>query len=145
MLLVVAHPVVGAGLETLLRIERRYDVRRVPSLADAAVLTSHWRPDVALVDGVLLQNGERGELGVPAYVLSGSEADGRALERTLDAARGWLRKDATAAELAAAVDRAAPPPHQRGRLLLAGALTAVLAVALGLLLWWGWLALSTAG
>lgn len=145
MLLVVAHPVVGAGLETLLRIERRFDVRRVPSLADAAALTPRWRPDVALVDGVLLQNGERGALGVPAYVLSGSEADGRALEPTLDVARGWLRKDATAAELAAAVDRAVPQAQERGQALRAGALTLALVAALGLLLWWGWLALSTAG
>ncbi len=145
MLLVVAHPVVGAGLETLLRIERRFDVRRVASLAEAASLTPTWRADVALVDGLLLQNRDLGDLGVPSYVLSGNEADGKALERKLADAQGWLRKDATAEELAAVVDRSAPPSRDRGQLLGAAALTVVLTAALALLLWWGWLALSSAG
>ena len=135
---------VGAGLETLLRIERRFDVRRVPSLADAASLSPLWRPDVALVDGLLLQNGERGVLGVPAYVLSGNEADGIALQRTLDRASGWLRKDATTEELAAAVDRAASHLTEVRSGLLAGIIV-LLAIALVLLLWWGWLSLIRGG
>ena len=141
----MAHPVVGPGLETLLRIERRFDVRRVASLAEAGALASAWSADVALVDGLLLQNGARVDLGIPSYVLSGSEADGRALIAKLDAPKGWLRKDATAEELASAVDRAAPRPLEGGELARTVVLTVGLAALLALLLWWGWLALARAG
>ena len=34
VLLVVSHPSVGAGLETILRLERRYEVRRAAKLGD---------------------------------------------------------------------------------------------------------------
>ena len=43
-------------------------------------------------------------IGAPAYVLSGNERDGRQLSRKLDDGRGWLRKDATGAELTRAID-----------------------------------------
>ena len=53
MLLVVAHPVIASGIETLLRLEGDYDIKRVPSVADAAK-TADWGADVALIDGTLL-------------------------------------------------------------------------------------------
>jgi len=98
VLLIVAHPVIASGIETLLKLEGDYEVKRVPSIADASK-TGEWRADVALVDGALLSSYTEATLGVPAYVLSGSERDGRQLARKLDDARGWLRKDATGAEL----------------------------------------------
>jgi DNA-binding NarL/FixJ family response regulator len=103
VLLVVAHPVIGSGIETLLRLEHRYDVRRVAGPAEAAAL-KEWRPNVALIDGTLLSGGVRIHLGAPTLVLSGTEADGRALLRRLPEGRGWLRKDATASEFAKSID-----------------------------------------
>lgn len=101
VLLVIAHPVIASGIETLLKLEGAYEVKRAPTLGDAAALRS-WGPDIALVDGTLL-HGRTAELGAPAYVLSGNERDGRALSHQLDDGRGWLRKDATAKELKDAI------------------------------------------
>jgi len=101
--LVVAHPVIGSGIETLLRLEERYDVRRVASAAEAAALRD-WKPTVVLIDGTLLNAQSPTHLGSPTLVLSGTEADGRALLRRLPEGRGWLRKDATAAEFAKSID-----------------------------------------
>jgi len=103
VLLVVAHPVIGSGIETLLRLEERYDIRRVGSPSEGAAL-KEWRPDVVLVDGTLLSGATRVHIGSPTLVLSGTEADGRALLRRLPEGRGWLRKDATAAEFANMID-----------------------------------------
>jgi DNA-binding NarL/FixJ family response regulator len=108
VLLVVAHPVIGSGIETLLRLEKRYDLRRVAGAAEAAALRD-WRPDVALIDGTLLGSGARVHLGAPTLVLSGTEADGRALLRRLPEGRGWLRKDATAAEFVKMIDGVTRP------------------------------------
>ena len=105
MLVVVAHPVIASGIETLLRLEGDYEVRRVASLPEAATMRE-WGPQVALVDGTLLSGFTEANLGVPAYVLSGSERDGRQLARRLDDSRGWLRKDATGQELAQAINAA---------------------------------------
>ena len=105
VLLVVAHPVIASGIETLLRLEGDYDVRRVASVGDATK-QQEWGPDVALVDGTLLSGYGEVPLGTPAFVLSGNERDGRQLARKLDDARGWLRKDATGQELAAAIHTA---------------------------------------
>jgi DNA-binding NarL/FixJ family response regulator len=102
VLLVIAHPVIASGIETLLKIEGHYDVRRVTSVADA-LAQRDWAADVALVDGTLLAGYTELTLGTPAYVLSGSERDGRALARRLDDARGWLRKDVTGNELVQAI------------------------------------------
>ena len=103
VLLVIAHPVIGSGIETLLRMEQRYDVRRVATAAEAAALRD-WRPNVALVDGTLLSGSTRTHIGSPTLVLSGTESDGRALLRRLPEGRGWLRKDATAAEFTKMID-----------------------------------------
>jgi DNA-binding NarL/FixJ family response regulator len=103
VLLVVAHPVIASGIETLLRLDGDFDVKRVASLSEAASLRE-WGAQVALVDGTLLNAMSEARIGVPAYVLSGSERDGRQLSRKLDDSRGWLRKDATGNELVAAID-----------------------------------------
>jgi DNA-binding NarL/FixJ family response regulator len=103
VLLVVAHPIIGSAMETLLRLEGDYDVRRVASVGEVGKLAD-WAPQVALVDGTLLGSVSTAVIGAPAYVLSGSERDGRLLARRLDDGRGWLRKDATGSELARAID-----------------------------------------
>ena len=141
MLLVVAHPVIGSGIETLLRLEKRYDLRRVGGAAEAAALRD-WRPDVALIDGTLLGSGARVHLGAPTLVLSGTEADGRALLRRLPEGRGWLRKDATAAEFVKMIDGVTRPmsPATLGTLGTIVLVLLVLAVLL-LLIYLVWLAI----
>jgi DNA-binding NarL/FixJ family response regulator len=141
VLLVVSHPVVAAGLETLLRLEERFQVKRVARLIDTRPLLADWHPDVALVDGVLLQDGDRPRLGIPAVVLSGNAADGEGMVRSLEGARGWLRKDATAEELCAALDHALDTPRLVSSVQLAG----LAALIIGVLVAWGYLALRSAG
>ena len=142
MLLVIAHPVIGSGIETLLRLEQKYDVRRVASAGEAAELRD-WRPNVALIDGTLLSGGARIHLGSPTLVLSGTEADGRALLRRLPEGRGWLRKDATAAEFAKMIDGVASGQTAQTTLGTLGTLVLVLLVLALILLviYLVWLAL----
>jgi DNA-binding NarL/FixJ family response regulator len=102
VLLVVAHPVIASAIETLLRLEGDFDVKRVASVSEAQK-QQEWGPQVALVDGTLLDGYADVRIGAPAYVLSGSERDGRQLARKLDDGRGWLRKDATGPELIKAI------------------------------------------
>jgi DNA-binding NarL/FixJ family response regulator len=142
VLLVIAHPVIGSGIETLLRLEQRYDIRRVASAAEAAALRD-WRPNVALVDGTLLSGSTRMHIGSPTLVLSGTESDGRALLRRLPEGRGWLRKDATAAEFVKMIDGVAIAPNTQrvlGTLGLVVVVVLVLAVIL-LVIYLMWLAL----
>jgi DNA-binding NarL/FixJ family response regulator len=142
VLLVIAHPVIGSGIETLLRLEQRYQVRRVASAAEAAALRD-WRPNVALVDGTLLSGSTRMHIGSPTLVLSGTESDGRALLRRLPEGRGWLRKDATAAEFVKMIDGVAIAPNTQrvlGTLGLVVVVVLVLAVIL-LVIYLMWLAL----
>ena len=141
MLLIVAHPVVGAGLETLLRLEERFQVKRVARVIDTPSLLQTWQPDVVLIDGALLQAGDRPRLGSPTVVLSGSAADGEGMVRSLADARGWLRTDATADELAAALERALDA-HS---LVASGRVAGLAAVGIGVLLAWGYLALRSSG
>jgi DNA-binding NarL/FixJ family response regulator len=133
VLLVIAHPVIGSGIETLLRMEERYDVRRVANAAEAAALRE-WRPDVALLDATLLGGGTRIHLGTPTLVLSGNEADGRALLRRLPDGRGWLRKDATAAEFAKMIDGIARAPTTQRTLSALATVVLVLLVLAAILL-----------
>jgi DNA-binding NarL/FixJ family response regulator len=102
VLLVVAHPVIASAIETLLRLEGEYEVKRVASVSEA-MQQKAWGAQAALVDGTLLGGYSEVSIGAPAFVLSGSERDGRQLARKLDDGRGWLRKDATGAELAQAI------------------------------------------
>ncbi len=106
VLIITPHPVIGAGIETVLRLEDLYDVRRAPTLADGIAQIGTWTADVALVDGVLLE-GRAMDLGVPSYVLSGDAESGQRLAEKLPGAKGWLLKDAPPARLVEAIDRAA--------------------------------------
>jgi hypothetical protein len=130
VLLVIAHPVIGSGIETLLRLEGRYDVKRVTGPTEVAGLRD-WRPNVALIDGTLL-GGAPIHVGSPVLVLSGTEADGRALLRRLPEGRGWLRKDATAAEFMKMIDGVASQGTSEHTLATLGTLGALVLVLLAL-------------
>jgi len=138
VLLVVAHPTIGAALATLIEMEGRYEVLRVQSLELADAMLRRWKPQAALVDGLLLQNGTTATLAVPTFVLSGSAIEGDGLARRLPDGRGWVRKDATADELRAAIDSVVAPPRaslRRRGIASLGAAVAALVVIATLLLW----------
>lgn len=101
----MSHPSVGAGIETILRLEQRYELRRASKLSEAVGAARRWRADLALVDALMLRADARADLGVPALVLAASAAEGTAAERTLDQPRGWVAKDASSADLVGAVER----------------------------------------
>lgn len=106
VLLVVGHPSIGAALEALLRIEDRYEVRRAQSLEQVVSSLDGWVADLALVDGVLVPKGRTEVLSMRTIVLSGNAQDGRRLSSRFAQGHGWLRKDATADEIRASIDRA---------------------------------------
>jgi DNA-binding NarL/FixJ family response regulator len=129
VLLVVGHPSIGAGLEALLRIEDRYEVRRAHSLEQVASGLNGWVADLALVDGVLVPGGRTEVLLMPTIVLSGNQHDGRHLAQRFARGQGWLRKDATAEEIRAAIDRALVPRVRRwSAAIVVGTLAVVLIV-----------------
>ena len=139
------HPAVGAGLETLLRLEDRYETKRIGHPAGVASAVETWSPDVALVDGVLVRAGECPPLGVPAIVLTGSALDGEGLQHALDDPRGWLRKDPTADELFTAIDRVVGPPPADLQISRAVLIAAIAGTGVTLFLAWGLLALRASG
>jgi CheY-like chemotaxis protein len=104
VLIVTPHPAIGAGIETVLRLEDVYDTRRVATLADAVSAAASWPADAALVDGVLL-DGHTIDLTIPSYVLTGDADSGQRLAGGVPGSRGWLPKDASPARLVAAIDR----------------------------------------
>ena len=104
VLLIISHPAVASGIETLLRLEGRYEVRRAATLTQAARLVRSWAPGATLVEASMLVAGTRVILGVPALVLAGNEGPSEAAARCLDDARGWVRKDASSSDLVAAVE-----------------------------------------
>lgn len=105
VLLVVSHPSVGAGIETILRLERRYDVRRAAKLAEAVQLARSWPADLALVDALVLRRDGRAQFGAPALILAGGAAEAAVAERSVDKPEGWVAKDAPSADLIGAVER----------------------------------------
>jgi DNA-binding response OmpR family regulator len=143
VLLVVSNPSVGSGLETILRLERRYDVRRAGRLDDAVNLARTWPADLALVDAALVRGDTRAELGVPALILAGGALEAATAERSLDNPSGWVAKDATSADLVSAVERlltrSADTPAGSLALFGIGVLLVVLA---GLLLYLIWTAVA---
>lgn len=143
VLLVVSHPSVGAGIETILRLERRYEVRRAVKLAEAVTIARGWPADVALVDALLLRGGPRADLGVPALILAGGAAEAATAERSLDKPAGWAAKDAGAADLVSAVERLLTTPSETpaGSLALFG-IGVLLAVLVSLLLYLFWVAVA---
>ena len=132
VLLVVGHPSIGAALEALLRIEDRYEVRRAQSLEQVASGLDGWAADLALVDGVLVPKGRTEVLPMPTIVLSGNPHDGRRLSGHFAQGQGWLRKDATAGELRAAIDRALAPAARRwsAAVVVAALVLAVIVIAI---------------
>jgi hypothetical protein len=132
VLLVVGHPSIGAALEALLRIEDRYEVRRAQSLEQVSSGLDGWVADLALVDGVLVPGGRIEVLPMPTIVLSGNPRDGRRLAERFGQGRGWLRKDATADEIRAAIDRALEPGVRRlsAAIVVAIVMLAFIAIAI---------------
>jgi DNA-binding NarL/FixJ family response regulator len=104
VLIVTPHPVIGAGIETVLRLEDLYDLQRVASLADGRAAAASWPADAALVDGMLL-DGHALDLGIPCTILSGDAATGQWLMQQVPGASGWLLKDAPPSDLVAAIDK----------------------------------------
>ena len=143
LLLVVSHPSVAAGLETILRLERRYEVRRAAKLSEATNWARSWPADLALVDALLLRGGARADLGVPELVLAAGAGEAAAAENYLDKPGGWVAKDAASADLVNAVERllTIPVEASAGSLALF-AIGALLVVLLGLLLYLIWTAVA---
>jgi len=143
VLLVVSHPSVGAGIETILRLERRYEVRRAAKLAEAINLARTWPADLALIDALVLRRDGRAELGAPALILAGGAAEAAAAERSVDKPHGWVAKDAPAADLVGAVERLLTGSVQAeaGSLALFG-IGILLLVLAGLLLYLIWTAVA---
>jgi DNA-binding NarL/FixJ family response regulator len=136
VLLVVGHPSIGAALEALLRIEDRYEVRRAQSLEQVPSGLDGWVADVALVDGVLVPNGRTEALAMPTIVLSGNAYDGRRLAEVFARGRGWLRKDATAEEIRAAIDQALVRGARRWRVAAAVILAALVVAGIVITIAW---------
>ena len=143
VLLVVSHPSVGAGLETILRLERRYEVRRATKLAEGESWARSWPADLALVDALLLRGDARANLGVPALVLAAGAAEAATAERSLDKPGGWVAKDAASADLVGAVERLLTRPSETSAGSLAlFAIGVLLVVLVGLLLYLIWTAVA---
>lgn len=140
VLIVTPHPVIGAGIETVLRLEDLYDLRRVASLTDAASVATSWPADAALVDGMLLDE-HAVDLAIPSTILTGDAESGGRLVARVPGARGWLPKDAPPARLVAAIDRSLGivrvRDDVRGTLGMIVAVLIVIAfvVALALVVW----------
>jgi DNA-binding NarL/FixJ family response regulator len=132
--------VIGAGIETVLRIEDLYDLRRAASLADAKAAAESWPADAALVDSVLL-GGDAFELDIPCTILAGDAESGARLVAKVPGARGWLLKDAPPSRLVEAVDRSLGiirvRPDVRGTLgvVVAAVIVIVFVAAVALFLW----------
>jgi DNA-binding NarL/FixJ family response regulator len=143
VLLVVSHPSVAAGIETILRLERRYEVRRAAKLADAVNLARTWPADLALVDALVLRGAGRTEFGVSSLILAAGAAEAGTAERYVDKPQGWVAKDAPSADLLSAVERlltrSAETAAGSPALLGIGVLLLVLA---GLLLYLIWIAIA---
>ena len=107
-------------------------MRRAQSLEQVASGLDGWSADLALVDGVLVPRGRIEVLPMPTIVLSGNPHDGRRLAERLAQGRGWLRKDATALEIRAAIDRALTPGVRRwsGAIVVAVLVLAVVVIAI---------------
>jgi DNA-binding NarL/FixJ family response regulator len=143
VLLVVSHPTVGSGIETILRLERRYEVRRTSRLWEAVAAAQSWPADLALVDALLLRGDTRADLGIPTLVLAASADEAAAAQRTQDRPRGWVATDAPSAELVSAVERLLTRPMDRpaGPVALLG-IGVLLVVLVGLILYLTWIAIA---
>jgi DNA-binding NarL/FixJ family response regulator len=140
VLIVTPHPVIGAGIETVLRLEDLYDLRRVPNLTEAKAAAESWPADAALVDGVLL-DGHVMDLGIPCTILSGDAESGERLAARVPGAHGWLLKDAPPRRLVEAIDRSLGIVRVRGdvrgtvSMLVAVVIVLAFVAAVALFLW----------
>lgn len=143
VLLVVSHPSIGEGIETILRLERRYEVRRAAKLSEAVKVARSWPADLALVDALLLRSDARADLGIPALVLAAGVGEAATAALSLDEPGGWVAKDAASADLMTAVERllTRPPEASAGSLALFG-IGILLFVLAGLLLYLLWVAIT---
>lgn len=98
MLVIVAHPGIGSGIETLLRLERRFDVRWVRSAAEAG--WPEWAPDLVVAEKATLGNVA---LPHPTIMLVG-ELPSAEVARAAGASTRWMRKETPAQDLVAAID-----------------------------------------
>lgn len=107
-------------------------MRRAQSLEQVASGLDGWVADLALVDGVLVPRGRTEVLPMPTLVLSGNAHDGRRLAGRFTRGQGWLRKDATAEEIRAAIDRALAPGVRRwsAAIVVAALVLAVIVIAI---------------
>jgi len=139
VLVVVAHPTVGEALETLLRLERRYEVRRATKLGEAQTIARTWPASAVVFDAAMLSPTERVTFGVPTLVLSGRQENAAAALPRIEGAQGWARKDASQPELLAAVDALLPgnvgPTAGPVALALLGGLIVVFGALLLYLVW----------
>ena len=137
--MVVAHPAVGSGFESLLRLERRYEVRRFRSIPEAVAAVRDWRPQALLLDAALVPREGKVPLGTPTLLLAGSESESVSASAALADPRGWVAKDAAAADVVGAVERllTGHANAAAGPLAIAavGVLVVILAALLLYLLW----------
>jgi len=132
--------VIGAGIETVLRIEDLYDLRRAMNLTDAKAAAESWPADVALVDSVLL-GGDALDLQIPCTILAGDAESGARLVAKVPGARGWLLKDAPPSRLVEAVDRSLGIVRVRSdvrgtlSMVVAAIIVIVFVAAVALFLW----------
>jgi hypothetical protein len=143
VLLLVAHPTVGSALESLLRIEGRYDVRRLTKVADGVAAARGWQADAAVVDSAVLPPAEVVTLGIPSLVLLGDGESSEFMTNRLDRAHGFVRRDAPPHQLFGALDRVLPKAALGSTLSLTGLIVAMGVALLGLyLLYLLWLAVA---
>src|SRR6266550_5984328 len=76
------------GIETLLRLERRYEVRRATSLTQALRIAPSWPADLALVEALIIPGRPR--VGVPTLVLAGGRGGQEPAARWI--AKDWNRR-----------------------------------------------------
>jgi DNA-binding NarL/FixJ family response regulator len=143
VLLVVGHPAVGGALESLLRLERRYEVKRLRGLAEATQAARTWLPHAVLLDAALVPRDGKVALAAPTLLLAGNESESATAAAALADPRGWLSKDAPAADLVTAVEHLLTGHRDSAAGSLAVAVVGVLVVVLAaLLLYLAWIAIA---
>ena len=143
VLLVVGHPAVGSALESLLRLERRYELRRQRGLAEAIQAARAWPPQAVVLDATLVPEDGKVPLVAPTLVLAGSESESKVASAALSDPRGWVARDAPAADLIAAVERLLTGQRQGSAGSVAVAAVGLLIVVLAaLLLYLAWIAIA---
>jgi hypothetical protein len=136
VLLLVSHPGIGSGLETLLRLERRFDVRWLRTTQE--IDWSDWRPDI-----VVAERSTLGESALPGpTVLLVGELPAEAAAGKSDKQFRFLRKDAAVTDLVGVIDemlgsgpsRSARKPGP-ARFFVAGAIGAIGVALIAAVVW----------